>query len=198
MRGGEAVGNAQLTWSPLMADRWLAAFHEGDRVVVAQCYRDHHATVFAVTGRILSAADSETVTHEVFFRLLSDEKLRASFKGANFAAWITRVATNSALDYRRRCRRERPGLVVESETEEDTRAAARRTDDELEAKILVERFRRECLPPGWAGVFDARFLRQMTQREAAVQLGMHRTTLVYQELRIRRLLTKFLLRTEHS
>lgn len=129
-----------------MADRWLAAFHAGDRAVVAQCYRDHHETVAAATGRMLHAADSETVTHDVFFRLLSDAALRANFQGGNFAAWITRVATNSALDYRRRFRREQSGFPGHGETGEDTCAAARRVDDELEATGCRSTRRRDALP----------------------------------------------------
>jgi RNA polymerase sigma-70 factor (ECF subfamily) len=153
--------------------------------------------VAAVAGRMLPAVDAETVTHEVFYRLLSDSTLRANFQGGNFAAWLMRVATNAALDHLRRRRREVGGLSEEHEADADTQAVARRVDEELEAKMLVERFRRECLPPEWAGVFEARFLRQVSQRKAAEELGMHRTTLVYQELRIRRLLAKFLVRTEH-
>jgi RNA polymerase sigma-70 factor (ECF subfamily) len=78
----------------------------------------------------------------------------------------------------------------------DALAATRRVDDELDAKVLVERFRRDCLPQEWAGVFDARFLRQVPQREAARELGIRRTTLAYRELRIRRLLSRFLFRTK--
>jgi RNA polymerase sigma-70 factor (ECF subfamily) len=195
-RRGDAVEDARLIWSPLMADRWLVAFHAGDRAAVAQCYREHARTVASVVGRMLSEADSETVTHEVFYRLLSDAGLRANFQGGNFSAWITRVATHSAIDYLRRCRREQSTFSDACETDPDARAAARRVDDELHAKILVERFRRDCLPPEWAGVFDARFVRQVTQRDAATELGIRRTTLAYRELRIRRLLTRFLLRAE--
>jgi RNA polymerase sigma-70 factor, ECF subfamily len=180
-----------------MADRWLVAFHAGDRAVVAQCYREHHKQVAAAVGRLLSTADSETVTHEVFYRLLSDAQLRANFQGGNFSAWITRVATHGAIDYLRRYRREQSEISGASETELDARAAARRVDDELHAKVLVERFCRDCLPPEWAGVFDARFRRQLTQRQAAKELGIRRTTLAYRELRIRRLLTQFLIRAEH-
>jgi RNA polymerase sigma-70 factor (ECF subfamily) len=191
------VEDARHTWNPLMADRWLVAFHAGDRAAMAQCYRDHAKTVANAVGRMLSAADSETVTHEVFYRLLSDARLRANFQGGNFSAWITRVATHSAIDYLRRYRREQSEFSGAGETDVDARAPARRVDDEVHAKVLVERFCRDCLPPEWAGVFDARFLRQVTQRDAARELGIRRTTLVYQELRIRRLLTRFLLRTEH-
>ena len=44
-------------------------------------------------------------------------------------------------------------------------------------------------------VFEARFVRQLTQREAASTLGISRTTLAYQEHRIRKLLRKHLLGT---
>jgi RNA polymerase sigma-70 factor, ECF subfamily len=179
-----------------MVDRWLAAFHAGDRAALAQCYRDHYRTVAGAVGRLLSAADSETVTHDVFYRLLSDAELRANFQGGNFAAWVSRVATHSAIDYRRRYRREQPGFPDASEPEVDALAAARSVDDELDAKVLVEQFRRQCLPPEWAGVFDTRFLRQVPQREAALELGIQRTTLAYRELRVRRLLTQFLLRAK--
>ena len=43
----------------------------------------------------------------------------------------------------------------------------RPVDEEVEAKILVERFRSERLPLELESVFDARFLRQLSQREAA-------------------------------
>ncbi len=176
----------------IFEDRWLDAFHDGDRGVLEQCYRDHDGPVAGAVRRILGDADAETVTHEVFYRLLSDRALRENFQGGSFAAWLTRVATNGALDHRRRYRREQ-GDFPENEAAQADPAAAARADDELWAKLLVERFRRECLPPEWADVFDARFLRHLPQREAARKLGMHRTTLVYREARIRRLLTKFLL-----
>jgi RNA polymerase sigma-70 factor (ECF subfamily) len=175
-------------------DHWLSAFHAGDRMVVERCYREHHRAVADAVSRVLPPADAETVTHEVFYRLLSDAKLRENFQGGHFASWIVRVACNRALDHLRRCKRERAGALEERPTNE--RFAAERIEDELEARLLVERFRRECLPPEWASVFDARFLRQLTQREAAAELGMHRTTLVYREHRIRALLTRFLVRTE--
>lgn len=188
--------DARLSWSPLTAKTWLVAFHSGDRAAIEQCYRDHQAAVAAAVGRLLSAVDAETVTHEVFYRLLTDAKLRANFQGGNFAAWLTRVATHRAIDHLRRSRREESGLSGEYSAEADAGAGARRIDEELEGKRLLERFRREWLPPAWAGVFEARFLRQLPQRQAAMELRMHRTTLVYQEHCIRKLLTKFLVRME--
>jgi RNA polymerase sigma-70 factor (ECF subfamily) len=189
--------NAELPFHPVISqmveqDRWLAAFHAGDRTVLEKCYRDTHASVLSAARRLLTDCDAETVVHEVYYRLISDGRFRQSFKGGSVAAWLAQVTTNSAIDHLRRRRREAAPLPPESELE--SRGADARVDDELEAKILVERFRRERLPPEWAPVFDTRFLRRLPQREAAHELGIPRSTLVYQEQRIRELLTKFLIR----
>jgi RNA polymerase sigma-70 factor (ECF subfamily) len=71
-------------------------------------------------------------------------------------------------------------------------------EDAAEARLLVERFRRDHLPPDWQGVFDLRFLQQLPQREAATRLSLPRTTLAYRELRIRRLLRRFLLEGDEA
>lgn len=177
-------------------DRWLAAFHAGDRDAIERTYRDHYRAVTVAVGRLLREADAETVTHEVFFRLLSDRNLRENFQGGSLPAWLTRVATNSAIDHRRRYGREQGHPGEGTTAQADAGEAVGRADDELEAKLLVERFARECLPAEWRAVFDARFLRHLSQRAAAMELGMRRTTLSYQEGRIRALLTQFLVRTE--
>jgi RNA polymerase sigma-70 factor (ECF subfamily) len=69
-------------------------------------------------------------------------------------------------------------------------------DDEVDARMLVERFRKESLPEKYLPVFEARFIRQLPQREAAASLSMQRSTLAYQEERIRTLLRDFLLESE--
>jgi RNA polymerase sigma-70 factor (ECF subfamily) len=181
---------------PAVVSEWLAGFHAGDRSVLEQCYRDHYRGVVHAVRRFLVGADAETVTHEVFFRLLWNAKLRENFQGGSFDAWLTQVATNLARDHLRRYRREQ-SMPPEAAPGDETPPAGGLAD-EVEAKMTIDRFRRERLPAGWEGVFDARFLRQLSQRDAAKELGMHRTTLVYQEQRIRVLLREFLLRGEPS
>jgi RNA polymerase sigma-70 factor, ECF subfamily len=174
---------------------WVAGFHAGDRRVLEQCYRDHYRAVVGAVARLLMGADAETVTHEVFYRLLWNAKLRENFQGGSFDAWLTQVATNLARDHLRRYRREQSEPEA---TPDEGGRSSRGVADEVEAKITIDRFRRACLPAEWEGVFNARFLRQLSQRDAAKELGMHRTTLVYQEQRIRTLLKEFLLRGESS
>jgi RNA polymerase sigma-70 factor (ECF subfamily) len=166
---------------------WLADFHAGRRATLEAVYRDHFATVRQAVGRVLAGDDQETVIHEVFFRLLSSEELRRSYRGGSLGAWLTTVARNQAVDHVRRYRRERSGHHPSAAD-----AGAGGATEQLEARLVVERFRAR-LPPEWVPVFEARFLLQLNQREAAAALGMHRTTLAYRELRIRALLHRFVL-----
>jgi RNA polymerase sigma-70 factor, ECF subfamily len=175
----------------------LDEFYAGNRAALERCYREHFADVLRAVGRFLSAADAETVTHEVFYRLLSNEALRRNFHGGNFGAWLRQVAVNEARDHLRRHRRESSDDGVEAASTEQ-RAESASASDEIEAKMLIDRFVRERLPASWSGVFQERFLRQRSQRDAARELSMHRTTLVYQEARIRALLRKFLLEERTS
>ncbi|MBS2011678.1 MAG: RNA polymerase sigma factor [Deltaproteobacteria bacterium] len=175
---------------------FVERFHAGDRDTLAVCYRDHHRDVLAAATKVLGAVDAETVTHEVFYRLLTDATMRASFRGGDLGAWLSRVVRNRAIDYRRRHAREAP--LSESSAEGDLEhladgSARADADGESVASMVIERFVKERLPPKWAKVFEVRFLQQLGQREAAAALGMRRTTLMYQEHRIRSLLRAFVL-----
>lgn len=170
---------------------WLERFHRGDRLTLEGCYREHFATVERAIGSRLGAADRETAIHELFSRLIGNAELRRSFHGGSFAAWVAAVARNQAIDTWRRGARESGAPVDRLATAESSN-----WEEAAQARMLVERFRREHLPPEWQGVFDVRFLQQLSQREAALRLSLPRTTLAYRELRIRRLLRRFLLEAD--
>jgi len=174
--------------------RWLDDFHEGSRAAMTELYVDQFGAVERAVGRVLQGADKETAVHEVFYRLLADAELRLSFRGGSLRAWISTVARNHALDYRRRRERERPAGAAEDVCSEVQDVST--FEESLEARSLIERFRRDKLPEKWRAVFEARFIGQLHQSEAARALGIHRTTLLYQEFRIRQLLRAFFLRGE--
>jgi RNA polymerase sigma-70 factor (ECF subfamily) len=171
---------------------WLAEFHAGSRAILTEVYIDHFASVERAVGRILKGADKETVIHEIFFRLMTSEELRLTFEGGSFRAWISTIARNQAVDYWRRQQFEVPAGAPEDLMGE--REDAARFENRVEAQITIDRFRSECLPEKWRKVFDARFIQQLDQPEAARLLGMHRTTLIYQEYRVRTLLRRFVLK----
>lgn len=175
---------------------WVDRFHQGDRRALEECYRQYFPAVERAARGILNPDDAETVVHEVFSRLIANRDLRCSFRGGAFTAWIATVSRNLAIDYRRRLGRE-VSLSTSDEEDEGASAAASaagsRWEDAAEARMLVERFRREHLDPKWDGVFEMRFLQQLPQREAAQRLGINRTTLAYREVMIRRALKRFLI-----
>jgi RNA polymerase sigma-70 factor (ECF subfamily) len=172
-------------------DDWLQRFHDGDRGVIEHVYRDHFDTVARAVGPLLGRADKETATQEIFFRLVSQRALRAAFRGGDLRAWIEVVARNHAIDYLRRRNRETPAGHTLAAA--DQAQPGRSWEGAAEARLLIERFRAEVLPPKWAGTFELRFIQQLSQTEAGAALGIGRTTLAYQEARVRRLLRKFLL-----
>jgi len=169
---------------------WLARFHAGDRDVLDEVYRAQVDAVHRSAGGVLGGADLETVVHEVFFRVMTNGALRRAFQGGDLAAWLVVIARHHAIDYVRRRSREQPaGLdVVGAAGALQTAVASR-----AEAALLIQKFCAEVLPPKWRPVFEARFVQHLTQTEASAALRMRRTTLVYQELRIRGLLHTFLL-----
>ena len=168
---------------------FLDRFYAGERTTLGEIYRHHFDRVEASVGTVLVGADRETVIHEVFFRLLRDEAFRRAFRGGDLGAWLAVVGRNRAIDYTRHRNRELPAGI--------DLGNALSTGDELarsaEARLLIERFVRDVLPPAWRGLFEARFIFHLKQSEAAAALGKRRTTLAYQELRIRQMLRKFLL-----
>jgi len=167
--------------------QWLAQFHAGDRDTMAELYRDHFETTRRA-ARMLPAGDQETVVHEVFYRLLTSESMRQGFRGGSISGWMATVTRNHAVDYARKHHRD-----VSFDELSDGHAPPAEEDRAVEARALVERFVRDELPKKWQPMFELRFLRSMTQRDAARQLGISRTTLAYQELRTRRLLERFCL-----
>jgi RNA polymerase sigma-70 factor (ECF subfamily) len=175
-------------------DEWLEQFHRGDRVVLSQCYCEHFTTVSRAAGTVLTGVDLENAIHDFFARLIGDEPMRRSFRGGAFAGWLWVSARRSAIDVARARKREREAMSgLRAELEEEPGPPE---PPDLDAPRLIAEFRAGPLPKKWDAVFEARFLRQLSQREAAAELHMTRTTLAYQELRIRHLLRKFLLARE--
>jgi RNA polymerase sigma-70 factor (ECF subfamily) len=171
-------------------DDELAEFHAGSGLALARCYREQFDAVAAAVGRVLQGADHETVVHEVFLRLMTDERLRKSFAGGSLRAWLATVAHKQAIDYRRRRDREQPlddnGQLVDDSVE--------RGQKDAEARRLVERFAAEMLPGPWARVFELRFVQRLDCGPAARALGISRALLAYRELRVRARLARYLRR----
>jgi RNA polymerase sigma-70 factor (ECF subfamily) len=105
-------------------------------------------------------------------------------------SWLATLAHNLAVDFWRRYRRE-TGLE-DGDTPPLAEPMSRGMEERVELNLFVERFKRDGLPAELWPLFLARFVERLDQREAARRLGIHRTTLAYRELRVRRFLRAFL------
>lgn len=166
-------------------------FQAGDRELFGELYRETYETVDAAVGRVLRGADRETVVHDLYLRLMTKPELRRSFAGGSLGAWLGTLAHNLAVDFWRRNRKE-TSLAADGPPLVDP--LVRRVEEQAELKLFLDRFRRDGLPEELWPLFQARFIERLDQREAARRLGMHRTTLAYRELRVRRFLQAFLRR----
>jgi len=181
---------------------WLARFHEGDSSVLAAVYTEHFELVARSVRRAMPgrcAADQETVVFRVFERLIENRRARASFRGGSLARWLTTIARNAAVDFLRRHARERPVGPGE------LRGLADHPPwwpPNADARLLArDRFRwlekfYDDLPVELQPLFLARFVRGLTQREAAAKLGIPRSTLATWDGRIRARLRRQILRLE--
>jgi RNA polymerase sigma-70 factor (ECF subfamily) len=173
------------------SESWILEFHAGSRAVIEELYRTHFERVAHAVGSVLDGADKETTIHEVFYRLLSNEQARRGYHGGSFGAWIATVARNQAIDHLRRRRLEEPAGSPGELMEQDARGHS--FDDRVNAQLMIRKFCEQCLPDKWSRVFEARFIQQLDQAEAARSLGIRRTTLIYQEYRVRKLLERYFL-----
>src|ERR1700736_3390273 len=68
----------------------------GDADAFAQLYDRHAALVFGVARRILgNPTQAEDVAQSVFLQIWSRPSI---FRGGSFAAWVSTVARNAAID----------------------------------------------------------------------------------------------------
>ncbi len=174
---------------------WLVRFHRGEHGVLVACYEEHFVSVESAVGRVLLGVDREAIVQDVFARMFTDPDFREKFSGGSLRAWLCTVGRNRAVDHLRKTGRED---LVESDTLERVGGSYEQEHsfERNEAKALVDRFVEEVLPEKWRSVFQVRFIEQLSQRDAAKKLGIVRTTLADQELRVRRELKSFLLNEE--
>jgi RNA polymerase sigma-70 factor (ECF subfamily) len=124
--------------------RVVAAARAGDRDAMRELYELHVAAVHAHVLRILGDVhDADDVTQQVFSKLLTGLD-RYSPGEAPFAAWVLRVAHNTAIDHVRRVRPIPVEDVDEDDARDDRRAEEARTSLH-EALATLPRAQRDVL-----------------------------------------------------
>jgi RNA polymerase sigma-70 factor (ECF subfamily) len=137
-----------------------------DPVAFEQLYDAYHRLVFGIALRMLSDTTmAEDLTQSVFLKLWSTPE---SFRDGNFAAWLSRVTRNRALDIIR-SRASRPQAEIPTDIPMDGTI-----DDVVFAKIDSQRVRTAlaALPPEQRTAIEMGFFGGITHEEIARRTGI--------------------------
>jgi RNA polymerase sigma-70 factor (ECF subfamily) len=144
----------------------LARVSKGDKDAFAALYDRHVALVYGISNRILNnPAQAEDVTQSVFTTLWAKP---LSFSGGNFAAWLSRVARNAALDVVRSAamRTREPELPEDIASDSDL-------EDEVFSRLqsrAVAQAMRE-LPDDQRQAIEQAYFQGFSYSEVAARLG---------------------------
>jgi len=123
-------------------------------------YERYFMRVYAyVARRVRDRHETEDLTSEVFHRALANLD-RFEWRGAPFAAWLFRIASNAISDRRQSGMRE----VETTETQAPTGG------DDIEMHALLFRLV-DALPPDQRRVIIKRFVEQKSVRDIAGEIG---------------------------
>ncbi|MFH1808532.1 MAG: sigma-70 family RNA polymerase sigma factor [Pseudomonadota bacterium] len=169
----------------------LAAFHAGDTGVLASLFTQHAARARAVVARRLPLCDADAAVQDAFVALLGSEAQRRRFEGGSFAAYLCTIARYRGIDGWRREQR-----YTDAEAAPEPVDAHSAVDERLAARELLAKFLERSVPPRQKAFFSARFLEQQTQEEAALSLGIKRSTLATWEKQLTERLRRAVLKGE--
>jgi RNA polymerase sigma factor (sigma-70 family) len=160
----------------------LERFARGDREAFELLFREHQREVFAWCMRIVrERGAAEDLTAEAFWKMY---RAHGRFDPArSFGAWARRVATNLALDYLRKTRRETP-------LEHEPANAANQNPGEQREKRdqIAAAFRR--LSPKLQLVATLSLVEDVPHNEIAQSLGIAEATVRVRLFRATKILRK--------
>jgi len=148
------------------AERLLIEAAQEDPARFAQLYEDNFDRVYAyIARRVRDRSDAEDLTAEVFHHALAALP-RFEWRGAPFAAWLFKIASNAIIDRSNRQAKERPASTVEPPAD----SSLENFDEGIEQRArlfhLVSR-----LPADQRRVVSMRFAEEKSIREIANELG---------------------------
>jgi RNA polymerase sigma-70 factor (ECF subfamily) len=154
--------------SPEQAEeRLLVEAAQKDPARFAELYEINFERVYAFVARRVGNRDAaEDLTSEVFHKALANLR-RFEWRGAPFAAWLFRIATNAIAD-----RAQRAGKELAVDDPPETRVDATAIVDLEEVEHQAQLFRLvEKLPADQRRVIAMRFAEEKSIREIAQELG---------------------------
>jgi RNA polymerase sigma-70 factor (ECF subfamily) len=182
---------------------WLAAFRAGDHRALERVYRAHVNEVAQLLRRgfsfqnregtyrfrgYRSEFDLENALQEVFLRAFS-ERARLAYDGLRpYGAYLVAIARNVVIDEFRRLAKDAETFAAEHE--EHLPAPAPDLEAEELGRLLVRTL--EGLEPRERELYEIRFARGLSQRDAARALGLTRIQVRRRENHLKRRLLEVL------
>lgn len=147
-------------------EQLLIAAAQKDPRRFADLYEENFERVYAfVARRVSGRSDAEDLTAEVFHQALANLK-QFEWRGAPFAAWLYRIASNAIADRWQRAARERGAPA--SDDPRDQRHDA--NPEEIEKRARLFRLVAD-LPADQRSVIEMRFAEGKSVREIAREIG---------------------------
>ena len=158
-------------------ERSLIEAAKKDRRLFAELYELYFERVYAFIGRrVRDRAQVQDLTSEVFRKALESLD-RFEWRGAPFATWLFRIASNAIIDHRRRAAREIGDAQIEEKADPKVASAS-----QVEERAVLYRLVRE-LPSDQRRVIEMRFAEEKAIREVAQEMG--RTEGAVKQLQLR-------------
>lgn len=163
---GENGGDSLMTSKTEASERLLIEAAQKDPRRFADLYEANFERVYAfVVRRVRDRSEAEDLTAEVFHQALANLK-NFEWRGAPFAAWLFRIASNAVADRWERLQREHGNPV--SGDPPDPRGGT--SPEEIEKRARLFRLVAD-LPADQRSVIEMRFVAGKSIAEIARQLG---------------------------
>jgi RNA polymerase sigma-70 factor, ECF subfamily len=180
MAGSEPAQNVRPNKEREAEERRLVEAAQRDPARFADVYEKYFESVYAyVARRVRNRAEAEDLTAEVFRKALANLP-RFKWRGAPFAAWLYRIASNMIADRGKRVGREagvaanqsEPSLTVGLAPRSGSSAAQSQQAELEESERRVSLFRSvDELPEDQRRVLVMRFAEEKSIREIANAIG---------------------------
>lgn len=152
--------------------RWIERIVAGDHEAFRLLMDKYNTYLFHVVYSVLrSTADAEDVTQEVLFKIYASLP-RYEHKGLK--TWMTRIAVNKAIDYKRSLERKREQLTDQLEELIPNEANETTVEDEVLHTQLQQRVRDYLheMPDNYRQVVVAFYIEDKSYQEIATEQGI--------------------------
>lgn len=163
----------------------IAGDEHAFRMIVEKYSKLVFYTVFPI---LRNQKDAEDATQEIFLKLfLSLPK----YKNQGFKTWLLRIATNHAIDMRRKAYRKREVAIEDMQGEDLSVDLPKTPSSEVSQQIIEKEFQQYIhkrineLPENYRNVVYGFYIEEKTYEEMAEQFNVKRATIATQLYRAR-------------